>query len=139
MNDILNKLISERTIKNNQMRDLHSEICKLNEIIRTEIIKEERVISNVLQKQLNEVIDIIHKENVMIKSIRGAETYHDKPEYVISDDCYNATIRLYDGNIVIDYSADNNDGCGKNLYEKAKTIITHLNYLIEKYRNEVEI
>ena len=120
-----------------QVEKAQRELSEIADALSEERCKENRFLNNVIEDRLEEVIGIIHKNNLGVVEVLGAE---GDPRDLINGICnnfYKTAIRIKDGKIVQDTSRYNNDGGGAKLYEVVDKLIDNdLRFFCGSHRNQ---
>ena len=75
------------------------------------------------QNYLIDIINMIHKRDLLCSSIINSESTYGKTIYKISDGFYDVSILANNGTIEMNFGNIDNDGDGENLYKTVKDLI----------------
>lgn len=137
MNKALEVLYEQYQAQKKQVEKAQRELSEIADALSEERCKENRFLNNVIEDRLEEVIGIIHKNNLGVVEVLGAEG--DPRDLIIGicNNFYKTAIRIKDGEIVQDTSRYNNDGGGAKLYEVVDKLIDNdLRFFCGSHRNQ---
>ena len=125
MNSMIDSLEKMKKEKEELIEREKSELKNIKSHLGKEIFVEENLLNMILHDNLCEMVDIIHKGGLEFESIENDRSHVVYRVRLKDSIAYRTNIKVKNGKIIVNDDGIDNYGCGKELHEKARYIVTH--------------